>query len=74
MYLHYYAIIIILVEKWSQNDNIIVYLNNFWDNLLSRKCVIVTGLLKWLNWFGETTLLMLQDSSTVMMITLMITW
>ena len=37
MYLHYYAIIIILVEKWSQNNNIIVYRNHFWDNLSSRK-------------------------------------
>ena len=37
MYLRYYAIIIILVEKWSQNNNIIVYRNNYWDNLPSSK-------------------------------------
>ena len=29
--------IIILVEKWSQNDNVIVYCNHFWDNLSSSK-------------------------------------
>ena len=37
LYLHYYAIIIISVEKWSQNDNIIIYRNNFWDNLSPSK-------------------------------------
>ena len=26
------AIVFILVEKWSQNNNNIVYRNNFWDN------------------------------------------
>ena len=36
VYLHYYAIII-LVEKWSQNDNIIIYRNHFWGNLSSSK-------------------------------------
>ena len=29
--------IIVLDEKWSQNDNIIVYRSNFWDNLSSSK-------------------------------------
>ena len=37
VYLHYYASIIILVEKLPQNDNIIVYRNNFWENLSSSQ-------------------------------------
>jgi len=36
VYLHFYAIIIILDVK-GQKDNIIVYCNNFLDNLLFSK-------------------------------------
>ena len=40
----YYAIIIILVEKWFQSDNVIVYCNNCWTIYHPAKTVIVTGL------------------------------
>lgn len=35
VYLHY--VIIIILVKWFQNDNIIIYRNNIWDNLSSNK-------------------------------------